>query len=69
MANILQDDPDKEFQGAVYSLRKQHNVTIRRGHTVIHRDPEIVKRFNRTLAERLFGYQYAKEFIQDKTIS
>jgi hypothetical protein len=42
----------------------QHNVKIRRGHTAIHRDQAIVERFNRTLAERLFGYQYAREFIQ-----
>ncbi|KAL3871760.1 hypothetical protein ACJMK2_039738 [Sinanodonta woodiana] len=43
---------------------KAHNVNIRRGHTAIHRDQAIVERFNRTLAERFFGYQYAKEFIQ-----
>lgn len=62
---LLQVDPGKEFQGAVSSLTKQHNVTIRRGHTEIHRDQAIVERFNRTLAERLFGYQYAREFISD----
>ena len=62
---LLQVDPGKEFLGAVSSLMKRHNVTIRRGHTEIHRDQAIVERFNRTLAERLFGYQYAKEFIQD----
>ena len=45
---------------------KTHNVNVRRGHTAIHRDQAIVERFNRTLAERLFGYQYAKEFIQKK---
>ena len=45
---------------------KHHNVNIRQGHTAIHRDQAIVERFNRTLAERLFGYQYAREFIQDK---
>lgn len=62
---LLQVDPGKEFQGVVSSLMKQHNVAIRRGHTAIHRDQAIVERFNRTLAERLFGYQYAREFIQD----
>ena len=34
---------------------------IRRGSTEIHRYQGVVERFNRTLAERLFGYQYAKE--------
>ena len=64
--NLLQVDPGKEFQGVVASSMKQHNVAIRRGHTAIHRDQAIVERFNRTLAERLFGYQYTKEFIQEK---
>ncbi len=31
----------------------------------MHRDQAIVERFNRTLAERLFGYQYAKEISTD----
>ena len=58
--NLLQVDPGKEFQGVVASTMKHHSVTIRRGHTALHRDQAIVERFNRTLAERLFGYQYAK---------
>ena len=64
--NLLQVDPGKEFQGAVVSTMKAHSVAIRQGHTALHRDQAIVERFNRTLAERLFGYQYAKEFIQEK---
>ena len=43
----------------------RHGTSIRRGHVEIHRDQAIVERFNRTLAERLCGYQYAREFIQD----
>ena len=39
----------------------KHNVRIRRGQPEIHRDQGVVERFNRTLAERLFGYQHAKE--------
>ena len=35
--------------------------TIRGGRVDIHRDQAIVERFNRTLAERLFGHQYAVE--------
>ena len=64
--NLLQVDPGKEFQGAVLLTMKHHNVTIGRGHTALHRDQAIVERFNRTLAERLFGYQYANKFFQDK---
>ena len=62
--NLLQVDPGREFLGEVSSLMAQHNVVIRRGHTAIHRDQAIVERFNRTLADKLFYYQTAKEFIQ-----
>ena len=41
--------------------KKQNKTAIRRGRTEIHRDQAIVERFNRTLAERLFGHQYAVE--------
>ena len=47
--------------GAVSQIMEKHNVRIRRGRTEIHRDQAIAERFNRTLAERLFIYQYAKE--------
>jgi len=40
---------------------ENHKTFIRRGHVEIHCDQAIVERFNRTLAERLFGYQYAVE--------
>ena len=46
-------------------MAKQH-VKIRRGNTAIHRDQAIVERFNRTLADKLFYYQTAKEFIQQE---
>ena len=58
---MLQVDPGREFMGAVTKAMSEHNVTIRRGRPNIHRDQAIVERFNRTLAERLFGYQYAVE--------
>ena len=58
---LLQVDPGREFMGAVTQLMAKHNVTIRRGQPEIHRHQGVVERFNRTLAERLFGYQYAKE--------
>ena len=58
---LLQVDPGREFMGAVTQLMAKHNVRIRRGQPEIHRHQGVVERFNRTLAERLFGYQYAKE--------
>ena len=58
---ILQVDPGREFMGAVTKEMENHKTSIRRGHPEIHRDQAIVERFNRTLAERLFGHQYAVE--------
>ena len=56
---LLQVDPGKEFMGAV----SQHGVSVRRGRVDVHRDQGIVERFNRTLAERLFGHHYAQEML------
>ena len=47
--------------GAVTQLMAKHNVIIRRGQPEIHRHQGVVERFNRTLAERLFCNQYAKD--------
>ena len=52
---LLQVDPGREFMLA------KHDVSVRRGRVDIHRDQGIVERFNCTLAERLFGYQYGVE--------
>jgi len=49
--------------GSVTKEMEGHKTYIRRGHTEIHRDQTIVERFNRTLAERLFGHQYAMEML------
>ena len=54
-------DDGKEFYGDVTKLMEKHNVMIQRGDPSQHRSQLIVKRFNRMLADRLFGYQYHKE--------
>ena len=58
---LLQVDPGREFMGSVSQLLAKHSVQVRRSRVDIHRDQGIVERFNRTLAERLFGHQYAQE--------
>ena len=60
---MLQVDPGCEFMGGVTKEMEKHKTYIRRGRTEIHRDQAIVERFNRTLAERLFGHQYAVEML------
>ena len=52
---VLQVDPGSEFRGAVQKLCDKHGTVIRRGVVGVHRDQDIIERFNRTLAERLFG--------------
>ena len=55
---LLQVDPGREFMDAVTKIIYMENTktAIRRGRTEIHRDQAIMERFNRTVAERLFGY-------------
>ena len=60
---LLQVDPRREFMGEVNRLIKAHNVKIRRGEKGLHRSQGIVERFNRTLAAKLFGHQYAQECL------
>ena len=60
---LLQVDPGREFMGAAGQLLAKNGVSIRRGRVDIHRDQAIVERFNRTLAERLFGHQQAQELL------
>ena len=59
--NLIQVDPGREFLGAFKTQAKTHGSKIRYGRVDIHRDQAIVERWNRTLAERLFGHQYAIE--------
>ena len=54
-------DDGKEFYGDTTKLMEKHDVIIQRGDPSQHRSQGIVERFNRTLADRLFSYQYHKE--------
>ena len=54
-------DDGKEFYGETMKLMEKHDVIIQRGDPRQHRSQRIVERFNRTLADRLFSYQYHKE--------
>ena len=58
---LLQVDPGREFMGAVSQLLAKHSVQVRHGRVDIHRDQGVVERWDRTLAEHLFGHQYAQE--------
>jgi len=60
---LLQADRGREFTGAVNQLLAKHNVHVRRGRVDTHSDQGNVECFNRTLAERLFGHQYAQEML------
>ena len=54
-------DDGKEFYSEVTKLMEKYDVIIQRGDPSQHRSQGIVERFNRTLADRLFTYQYHKE--------
>ena len=54
-------DDGKEFYRDTTKLMEKHDVIIQRGDPSQHRSQGIVERFNRTLADRLFTYQYHKE--------
>ena len=54
-------DDGKEFYGDVTKLMEKYDVMIQRGDPSQHHSQEIVERVNRTLADRLFSYQYHKE--------
>ena len=60
---MLQVYPGREFMGGVTKEMEKHKTYIRRGRTEIDRDQAIVERFNHTLAEGLFGHQYAVEML------
>ena len=51
--------------GVVNQLLAKHGVSVRRSRVDIHRDQGVMERFNRTLAERLFGHQQAQELLMN----
>ena len=61
-------DNGKEFYGDTTKLMEKHDVMIQRGDPSQHRSQGIVERFNITLADRLFSYQYQKE-LEDSSKS
>ena len=65
--SLLQVDAGNEFKGVVSQLLAAHTVLVRRGSPGNHRQQGIVKRLNRTLSERLFGYQYGEEMPESIT--
>ena len=54
-------DDGKEFYGDTTKLMEKHDVLTQCGDPGQHRSQGIVERFNRTLADRLFSYQYHKK--------
>ena len=60
VAQMIVDD-GKEYYGDTTKLMEKHDVIIQRGDPSQHHSQGIVERFNRTLAHRLFNYQYHKE--------
>ena len=54
-------DDGKEFYRDTMKLMEKHDVMVQHGDPSQHRLQGIVERFNRTLADRLFSYQYHKE--------
>ena len=51
-------DDGKEFYGDTTKLMEKHDVMIQHGDPSQHHSQGIVERFNRTLEDRLFTYQY-----------
>ena len=54
-------DDGKEFYGDVSKLMEKHDVIMQRGDPSQHQSQGIIERYNRTLADRLFSYQYHKK--------
>ena len=58
-------DKGHEFMGKFLSLMKENSVTVKR--SLSKKKVAFVERFNKTLAERLYTYQYDQEMKTGKT--
>ena len=65
--SVLQVDPGREFMGDAKKEMVKHGVRIRTGNVNVHRDQGIVERFNQTLSERLFSFQYSQEMNMESS--
>ena len=61
-------DDGKEFYRDTTKLMEKHDLMIQCGDPSQYRSQQIVERFNRTLADRLFSYHYHKE-LEDSSKS
>lgn len=61
---MLQVDPGKELMRFVSEEMENHKACIRLGWTEIHRDQAIVEILYKTMAERLFNFQYREEMVK-----
>ena len=59
--NVPRVDLGREFMDEATREMAKHDVTIIRGNVNVRRDQGIVERFNETLGERLFTFQYSRE--------
>ena len=64
LPKVLQVDGGSEFMDKVVKVMKQKGVRIRVGTS--HKHQSIVERFNRTLAEKLFRIQDARELVSNE---
>ena len=63
---LIQVDDGSEFKGDFSKLMKKHGTLIKRGVPGNHRSQAVVESFNKSLAARLFTYQYHMEMKHDK---
>ena len=64
---LIKVDGGREFMGKFGALMDHYDVAIQRGIPGVHRSQGIVERFNRSLAEVLFGHQYSEEMLNPKS--